>query len=105
MLYISMDILTQVKQATDFHINKLALSEKIKTQLHIPYNQGLFKISPELIGFLYAWDTEDLVLMDCYDNPIKIVRTEFLNLCKQHYNQVLNEYQIQYEQLRTVRKV
>jgi hypothetical protein len=100
-----MDILSQVKQATEFQINKLALSERIKTQLHLAYNQGLFFITPELIGFLNAWDSTELVLMDSYGNPVKINRPEFLAQAKQHYQTVLNDYYIEYERLRTIRKV
>jgi len=105
MLYISMDIITQIKQSTDFHTNKRVLSEKIRTQLHLTHNSGLFLVSPELIGFLNAWDANELVIPDCYDTPVKINRKEFLELCKQHYKTVLNEYYVQYEQLRTIRKV
>lgn len=45
MLYISMDIITQIKQSTDFHTNKRVLSEKIRTQLHLTYNSGLFLVA------------------------------------------------------------
>jgi hypothetical protein len=98
-------ITNQIRLSTDYQVNKRILREKIQTDLHVPYNGGLFKISPELIAFLYAWDSEELFLEDTYQNPIKIVRTEFLTLCRQHYQMVMNTWHIQHEEIRRARKV
>lgn len=95
----------QIKQATDYQINKRILREKILTDLHVAYNNGLFKVTPELIAFLNTWGSDELFLADTYENPIKITRLEFLTLCMQHYQQVMNEWHIQYEELRRARKV
>jgi hypothetical protein len=38
------EILNRVKQATDYQINKRTLKEKILIDLHLPYNNGLFKL-------------------------------------------------------------
>ena len=45
------NIVDEIKIATDFQINKRLLREKIQADLHLPYNNGLFKITPELISF------------------------------------------------------
>ena len=99
------DIVTQVKQATDYQVNKRILREKIQTDLHFAHNGGLFKVTPELIAFLYAWDSEELFLEDTYQNPIQVNRQEFLKLCKQHYQMVMNTWHIQHEEIRRARKV
>ena len=80
----------QIKQATDYQTNKQILREKIQTDLHFVYNGGLFKASPELIGFINAWDTKTLYLEDTYQNPIEVNRDEFLLLCQQHYQTAIN---------------
>lgn len=95
----------QIKLATDYQINKRILREKITTDLHVPYNGGLFKVSPELIAFLNSWDEDELFLEDTYQNPIKINRAEFLTICKQHYQMVMNTWHIQHEEIRRIRKV
>ena len=79
----------QIRIATDYQINKRILREKIQTDLHVPYNGGLFKVSPELIAFLNSWDCDELFLEDTYQNPIKINRLEFLTKCRQHYQMVI----------------
>ena len=38
-------------------------------------------------------------------NPIEIQRLEFLELCTQHYQQAMNAWHIQYDEIRRARKV
>ena len=95
----------EIKLATDYQINKRILREKIQTDLHVTYNGGLFKVTPELIAFLGTWDSDELFLEDTYQNPIKIQRAEFLTQCRQHYQNVMNSWHIQHEQIRRARKV
>ena len=98
-------ITEQIRLATDYQINKRILREKILTDLHVPYNGGLFKVTPELIAFLHSWTSGELFLEDTYQNPIKINREEFLTLCKQQYQLVMNSWHIQHEEIRRARKV
>jgi hypothetical protein len=98
-------LITEIRLATDYQVNKRILREKIQTDLHVPYNGGLFKVTPELIGFLNAWNSDELFLEDTYQNPIKILRQEFLTKCQQHYQLVMNEWHIQHEEIRRARKV
>ena len=98
-------LITEIRLATDYQVNKRILREKIQTDLHVPYNGGLFKVTPELIGFLNAWNSDELFLEDTYQNPIKIFRQEFLIKCQQHYQLVMNEWHIQHEEIRRARKV
>jgi len=98
-------ITQQVRLATDYQTNKHILREKIQTDLHVPYNSGLFKVTPELIAFLNSWDSDELFLEDTYQNPIKINRKELLNKCREHYQMVMNTWHYQHEEIRRARKV
>lgn len=99
------ELVNQIRQSTDYQINRRILREKIRTDLHVPYNNGLFLVTTELIAFLATWPNDELFLSDTYENPIKILRQEFLTLCQQHYQMVMNEWHIQHEQLKRIRKV
>ena len=99
------ELVDQIKQATDYQINKRILREKIITDLHLAYNNGLFLIKPELIAFLATWPSEELFLEDTYQNPIKINRQEFLTLCQQHYQMAMNVWHIDHEELKRARKI
>lgn len=95
----------QIRLATDYQVNKRILREKNQTDLHVPFNNGLFKVTPELIAFLAAWDSDELFVEDTYQNPISVNRTEFLSLCKQHYQMVMNTWHCQNEEIKRARKV
>ncbi len=98
-------LVTQIRQATDYQTNKIILREKIQTDLHFAYNGGLFKATQELIAFLNCYDSNELVLEDTYQNPIKVSREELLDLVKQHYQMAMNSWHIQHEELKRARKV
>lgn len=99
------DLLQEIKLATDFQINKKLLKEKIISDLHIPYNNGMFRISIELIAFLSAWEEDILYLEDIFENPIEIARREFLSLCKEQYYKVMNRWHIEHHELKKIRKI
>lgn len=98
-------IVDQIKQATDYQANKKILREKICTDLHLVHNGGLFFITPELLAFLQTWPGDEVFLEDTHQNPIKINKNSFLVQAQEHYQQVMNEWHIQYEELRKIRKV
>jgi hypothetical protein len=98
-------LVTQIKQSTDYQINKQILREKIQTDLHFAYNGGLFKATQELIGFVTAWSSETLYLEDTYQNPIEVKRDEIISLCTSHYQKVMNIWHIEHEKLKRIRKV
>jgi len=98
-------LVQEIRLATDYQVNKRILREKIQTDLQVTHNGGLFKVTPELIAFLNSWDTDELFLEDTYNNPILIQRQEFLDLCRQHYQMVMNTWHVQHEEIRRARKV
>jgi hypothetical protein len=99
------EIVNQIKLATDYQTNKRILREKILTELHMPYNNGMFKITPELLAFSATWPTETFYLEDIYQNPIEIDKQVFLVKAQQHYYSVMNEWHQQHDELKKIRKV
>lgn len=100
-------LVTQIKQSTDYQINKRILREKMQTDLHFAYNGGLFKADPSIYSFVILWqgDPAALFLEDIYKNPIKVIQQEFIDLCTQHYQQVMNDWHIQHEEIKRARKI
>jgi hypothetical protein len=99
------EILNRVKQATDYQINKRTLKEKILIDLHLPYNNGLFKVTPELTAFVATWPSDTLFLEDVYENPIEIDRAVFLDKARQCYSAAMNSWHQQHAELKRIRKV
>ena len=100
------EIVAEVKRATDYQINKKMLRERILTELHMPYNNGLFKITPELLSFAATWPMDVFYLEDVYQNPIHITSPkEFTELCNEHYQRVMNTWHQQHSELKRLRKI
>jgi len=99
------DIISEVKLATDFQLNKKILREKIQTDLHFTHNGGMFKITPALLAFVQTWPVEELYLEDIYENPVKIDRQTFLITAQQHFQTVMNQWHNEYHKLKTIRKI
>ncbi len=98
-------LVNEIRLATDFQINKKILREKIQTDLHMTHNNGMFKITPELLAFVKTWPVDELYLEDTYQNPIAIDRQAFLVKAQQHYQTVMNQWHNEYEQIKKVRKI
>ena len=98
-------IAESVRQATDIQINKKLLRESVKTNLHFAHNGGMFLASPELLSFVATWPDDELILADVYENPIKVIKNEFYNLVKQHYQIQMNAWHQQYQEIARVRKI
>ena len=99
------NLVAEIRMSTDFQINKKNLREKIQIDLHMAHAGGMFKITPELIAFVKTWPVDDIYLEDTYQNPIKIDRQTFLVTAQQHYQEVMNHWHNEYEQLKKIRKI
>lgn len=98
-------LVQSVKQATDYQKNKRILKEKIITDLHLAYNNGLFRISPDLLAFVATWPEATLYIEDSYENPIEVHRDEFLTQARQHYQAAMNTWHQQHEELKRIRRI
>jgi hypothetical protein len=97
----------EIRRATDYKVNKRILREKIQTDLHLPYNGGLFKVTPEIIMFANLQTlNENFYLEDVYQNPVHITSPrEFTELCMEHYQKVMNRWHQEHNELKRIRKV
>lgn len=92
------------KTMLDQSVLRTNLAERIQQSLVLIYNDGLFMLTPELFSLLYVFDQEEIIIKDSYNNPIKINRTEFTKKAKQKYNEVMNEWYTEFENLKHIRK-
>jgi hypothetical protein len=98
-------LIEQIRLSTDYQINKQILREKIQTDLHVPYNGGMFYVTTDLLSFLATWPDDILFLEDTFHNPIQVDRQELLTLAREHYQQTMNRWHQEHEELRRIRKI
>jgi hypothetical protein len=93
------------KARFDHATHRLALAEKIETQLCIVHNGGMFKATPDLISFLWSWPDDELVLKDLHNNPIKCNRKELETALREAYRYAMNAWLIEFDESKKVRKL
>ena len=106
---------TRLTQALEFANYRVTLNNqqaalRAKTQSLLSYsiNGGTFTIDRTLLNFcklLLDDQQADAVLLDIYNNPIKIDIKSFYSEILSRYFEVTNDYYAEYEKLRKSRKV
>lgn len=90
-------------------IEKKRLKEKLKVDLTIAHNGGIFYIDRNLIGVLNSLnesEPETAVLLDDREVPVLIEDfPSFRTMVIQKYFQVINQYYMDYEALKKKRTV
>ena len=78
---------------------KRVLKEKYQAKLIFAYRGGMFCAGPELqMTCLTCPDTE-AVILDLYGNPVKIQTRELLSMSQQRWQEQMNAWLIEHEQL------
>ena len=82
------------------------LKEKYNAKLLVAEQGGLWKADKETIAFLTImsndWD-DKVILMDTFDNPVLVDRSELLSKLKQVYNGVMLEWYNEWKELESNR--
>lgn len=83
------------------HESKQYLKEKYTNMLSVAYAGSMFKVDQTLITFLGS--SQHDIIVDIYDNPVKVNREEFTKLVNDTYNLVMTEWLEEYTNLSKVR--
>ena len=93
---------------TTLNNQKAQLKAKTQSLLSYSINGGSFTIDIPLLTFckqLIDEGHEEVVLLDIYENPIKVDIANFYDEISSRYFEVTNEYYAEYEKIRKARKV
>jgi hypothetical protein len=79
---------------------KRLLKEKYQARMVFGYNGGLFRAGPELLTLLHACPVEDnIVVLDLYDNPVKVNPLELQHLSQDRWQEQMNAWLVEYNEL------
>lgn len=90
-----MDTKTLINEArARFNHNsaKAYLKEKYDTRLIVAEQGGLWKANLETINFLNSSNSEFIILLDSFQNPVEVNRKELLNKLTETYEAVMREW-------------
>lgn len=79
---------------------KRLLKEKYQARMVFGYNGGLFRAGPELLTLLHTCPVEDeIVILDLYENPIKVNPLELQHLAHDRWQEQMNAWLVEYDEL------
>jgi len=76
------------------------LKEKYQGKLTFAYGGGMWRAGPELQSTIFTCGKiGEVVLLDLYETPVKIDTTELMALSQQRWQEQMNAWLVEYEEL------
>jgi len=75
------------------------LKEKYQAKLTFAHAGGMWSAGPELLATLSACTGPESVILDLYETPIKVTPNEFRDLVRNHWQEQMNAWLVEYEEL------
>jgi hypothetical protein len=84
---------------------KAYLAEKYNSKLIVADQGGLWRADPQTITFLatYTGPNTEIVLIDTFNNPVKINHRDLLDKLQQTYISVMEEWHAEWKELENKR--
>lgn len=89
----------EIKSRFDHATQKKLLKEKYQSKMTFAYSGGMWCAGAELLTLLQACPTEDAVLLDLYDTPVKVNVLELQHLAHSRWQEQLTAWMIELETL------
>lgn len=96
-----MDILTQkIRARFDHNQQRRILKEKYEAKMTFAYRGGMWQAGPNLNNMIFTCGRMgEIVLPDLYNNPIKVDSQELMALSQERWNEQMNAWHVEYEEL------
>jgi hypothetical protein len=76
------------------------LKEKYQGKLTFAYAGGMWQAGPELHNTIFTCgQIGEVVLLDLYENPVKVNTVELLTMSQQRWQEQMNAWLVEYEAL------
>lgn len=94
------NLITHARARFDHAQAKRILKEKYEAKMLFAHCGGMWRAGPELLATLkFCTPDREVVLLDTYGNPVKINTKELWNLAAERWQEVMNAWHVEYEEL------
>ena len=96
------DLLSHSRARFNHEAARRVLKEKYEAKMLFAYRGGMWRAGPELMSALNNCridDKAEVVLLDLYENPVKIQTKELWNLAAARWQEQMNAWLVEFEQL------
>lgn len=97
------DLLAHARARFDHVAAKRALKEKYEARMLFAYAGGMWRAGPELLTVLKVCPEESAVLLDLYETPVRVNVLDLEFAVQQRWQEQLNGWLAEYEELRKQR--
>jgi hypothetical protein len=97
------DLVTQARSRFDHAAATRVLKEKYQAKMLFAHVGGMFKSTPEMISFLSLYNNEDIVLLDLYDNPVKVNAADLKDQMQKKWHEQMNAWLVEWSELQKQR--
>ena len=97
------NLIAHARSRFDHAATKRLLKEKYQGKLTFAYRGGMWRAGPELQLTILSCPLGEPVLLDLYDNPVKVDAKELMELSQTRWQEQMNAWLVEYEQLQKQR--
>ena len=96
-------LISEAKARFNHNSAKAQLKDKYDGKFIVAEQGGLWKATPEFIGFFNALNDDDVILIDTFDNPVEVKREQLLAVLKATYQKVMFDWHKEWKELESKR--
>ena len=96
-------LITHVRTRFDHESQKRILREKYEARMLFAHAGGMWQAGPELQTTLLTCPDAEAVLIDLYQNPIRIVVAELMHESQSRWLEQMTAWLVEWDQLRSQR--
>jgi len=97
------NLLAESKARFNHNSAKAYLAEKFKSKLIVAEQGGLWKADAETILLLNSFISANLILVDTFNNPVKVNRKQLLEKLQQTYDTTMEQWYTEWQVLESKR--
>jgi hypothetical protein len=96
-------LIVEAKARFNHNSAKSYLKDKYDSKLIVAEQGGLWKATPELIGFLASTTDDMVILVDNFDNPVLVNRIKLYDVLSTTYNDAMGSWFNEWKDLESKR--
>jgi hypothetical protein len=92
-------LITEAKARFNHNSAKAYLKDKYDSKFIVADQDGLWRANLETINFLNSSEEKSIILIDTFNNPVKVTRITLLEKLKETYNTVMSNWYEEWTEL------
>jgi len=93
------NLIAHARARFDHAAAKRVLKEKYQGKMTFAFGGGMWQAGPELIALLKDRTEIDIVLLDLYENPVRVNATQLRHEAEQRWQEQMNAWLVEHQQL------